>query len=492
MANIPIYGTLKNETPEGKLAVAAQILDETEEKKQSEINAETVRITEQTLEEAQKEQVKKNIGLPIYAYFNETSAEERRKSGISIDYRIFREEIKNQVGNTSIALGALNKNMGVMSVTLGYQNVTSDGFGEGMGMMPGSFFMGSMLSDHDNDTFSAIGYRNNSVYKDGPEGKSVGSFLTISIPYPYEHDIYGKNLAVFGTDDNLYIHGIGGYDGGSLNGKAPILAEHKSLQEVLTDLDTRCPTAVEDGKTYGWKDGKWVELTAPAGGYNRALYEAAGAVFNEDTGFYDLNGLNDITEAQMDKIFAAGHPSVDFDCALSSSYNIPTNEIRTNLMPNDIWGTGNRKILNLKQAFIENFVIENACLGIINGSLGISAGTTMYYAFYNCKKLRRIVVTGRGRITETAILYVNNVNTFEGAFALCAELKDIKLYGIAYDISFKDSPNLTKESILFAIKNAALKTFTLTLHATAYAMAMADEDIQAALAEKTNVSLASA
>lgn len=32
---------------------------------------------------------------------------------------------------------------------------------------------------------------------------------------------------------------------------------------------------------------------------NRALYVAAGAVYNEQTGFYELNGLTDITEEQM-------------------------------------------------------------------------------------------------------------------------------------------------------------------------------------------------
>lgn len=40
--------------------------------------------------------------------------------------------------------------------------------------------------------------------------------------------------------------------------------------------------------------------------------------------------------------------------------------------------------------------------------------------------------------------------------------------------------------------SAATNPITITLHADAYSMAMADEDIQAALAEKTNVSLATA
>ena len=36
---------------------------------------------------------------------------------------------------------------------------------------------------------------------------------------------------------------------------------------------------------------------------NRALYIAAGAVYNEKTGFYELNGLTDITEEQMKVIY---------------------------------------------------------------------------------------------------------------------------------------------------------------------------------------------
>lgn len=44
---------------------------------------------------------------------------------------------------------------------------------------------------------------------------------------------------------------------------------------------------------------------APKGGYNRALFEAAGAVYNEETGFYELNGLTDITEDEMCNIYIA-------------------------------------------------------------------------------------------------------------------------------------------------------------------------------------------
>lgn len=47
MANINIYGTLKNQTPEGVLAIAEQIMDEDLSKKQSQINQETNQAIEQ-------------------------------------------------------------------------------------------------------------------------------------------------------------------------------------------------------------------------------------------------------------------------------------------------------------------------------------------------------------------------------------------------------------------------------------------------------------
>lgn len=47
MADIDIFGTLNNATPEGVIARADQIKDETQNKKQSEINAEVKEQIEQ-------------------------------------------------------------------------------------------------------------------------------------------------------------------------------------------------------------------------------------------------------------------------------------------------------------------------------------------------------------------------------------------------------------------------------------------------------------
>jgi hypothetical protein len=72
-------------------------------------------------------------------------------------------------------------------------------------------------------------------------------------------------------------------------------------------------------------------------------------------------------------------------------------------------------------------------------------------------------------------------------------LQNIKLFQLVKSIDFKDSSLLTNASILYMVANsAASSAITITLHADAYARAMADAEIQAALTAHPNVSLASA
>ncbi len=530
MAKIPIYGTLSNETPEGKLAVAEQIFDETEGKKQSEINSETVRTTEQTLEEAEKEQVKKNIGLPIYAYYNDTSAEERKKSGVSIDLRIFQEDSKNQVGNGSIAIGALNKNTGILSVTLGYQNVTSDGFGEGIGMMPGSFFFGSQLSDRDSDTFSAIGYRNNAVYKDGPVGKRVGSYLTISVPNPYEHEVYGMNLAVFGSDENLYIHGVGGYDGGSLNGEAPILAEHKSLQEVLKDLETRVPKAIDSeideestnpvenkaiagalkaidfsamntivpinwtndvattrksipkvarksglkisytnaSKVYiveqyvgnafddaTWSNnGNWKGCRTPL----TPIFERLGVVFNDETGFYELNGINDITEYEMLEIYNCAN----LNNGLPFAGHLSTyNKCRTNI-PYIYKGDSGYSTFRT-----DRFCMRNSAVIVV---LGVICVLYDGESFSNCTKLKSVKRLANGHDYAYGDVSASITIANSKIFSECPALEDVFVAYIKTSCTiFNKSTKINYESIKFLIENTMnTQQITVTINPTTY------------------------
>lgn len=112
-------------------------------------------------------------------------------------------------------------------------------------------------------------------------------------------------------------------------------------------------------------------------------------------------------------------------------------------------------------------------------------GESFDRVFYYCGKLKKIV----------GILSFNYTfkKDMDGSFEGCALLETVSIVGLCFNVSFADSPNLSKDSILYMIQNsAAISAITITLHPTAYAMAIADDGIQAALQEKTFVSLAQA
>ena len=84
------------------------------------------------------------------------------------------------------------------------------------------------------------------------------------------------------------------------------------------------------------------------------------------------------------------------------------------------------------------------------------------------------------------IHYDNNV--FTGDYLL----NFVFLYQLGINVSFKDCPKLSRHCVRYMIENALDATITITLHPTAYDRAIADTGVQAALANKTNVSLAKA
>ena len=78
-------------------------------------------------------------------------------------------------------------------------------------------------------------------------------------------------------------------------------------------------------------------------------------------------------------------------------------------------------------------------------------------------------------------------------FSTLPKLEEVRLLGLKGNVSFAATPNLSKESILYMVQNAApTATITITLHATAYTMAKADAEITAALSRNNLVRLASA
>lgn len=205
----------------------------------------------------------------------------------------------------------------------------------------------------------------------------------------------------------------------------------------------------------------------------RDLYISAGAKYNEATGFYELNGLTDITEEQMRTIWQED---------LSGWYQ----KGRTNL-------TRNISVKGNTGGY--NGGIDIACICINNKNLqvfNLGADCFARYmdsAFRECSNLETIDTRFRVVPYDTSL----GINTFRG----CIKLKDVRFNNhylrMKATLNLYDSPLISKESVLSAITttdNASATSagfLTITLHADAYARLKDDADIITALEAKNGV-----
>lgn len=209
-----------------------------------------------------------------------------------------------------------------------------------------------------------------------------------------------------------------------------------------------------------------VGLEFVVAGALRALFVARGAVWNEKTGFYELNGLLDITEREMLTIYVVTSSS----CASKETYRFTSINFRTNFP----------EISRRVTTSLEICYHSNPQLEVCNTSR-IEHIENLTYAFGLCPKLRKIIgtlaidlITAQGKVTN--------------AFIGCTSLYEVFIKYAKLSISLSDSPALNRESILYFINNAANTTpITLTLHADAAAR-LTPEDI--ALASSKNITIA--
>lgn len=206
----------------------------------------------------------------------------------------------------------------------------------------------------------------------------------------------------------------------------------------------------------------------------RDLYISAGAKYNEATGYYELNGLTDITEEEMRTIYKyAGTPQTKAAFAYSKA--------RTNLpMPGMYNGSlyeymffdcQNLEIVNLGYRQAPAVQLQNA-VDVIGKN-----------PFEGCRKLRIIY----------GILISRNPSFVWNMFKQCEALEEVCIKQLQTSIPLSASPNLSKESVLYMITNAnppsgaAAGSIAITLHPTAYARLKDDADIVAALEAKGGI-----
>lgn len=202
----------------------------------------------------------------------------------------------------------------------------------------------------------------------------------------------------------------------------------------------------------------------------RDLYISAGAKYNEATGFYELNGLTDITEEEMRVIWQED---------LSGWYH----KGRTNLTRNIAYkGTDGGYSDGQKMSNICN---RNANLEVFNLGSDFYASYS-FVAFAGCTKLREVSPQYK-IIPYTEPLGYN-------IFSNCPALQEVRFnmqYVTRGRVLFSESPLLSKESVLSIITTMGAvpkdNPFVITLHPTAYARLKDDADIVAALEAKGGV-----
>lgn len=212
---------------------------------------------------------------------------------------------------------------------------------------------------------------------------------------------------------------------------------------------------------------------------NRALYVAAGAVYNEQTGFYELNGLTDITEEQMREIYVYTSGAINQNDLTQrfSGLNIRTNiPFKVSLGNYDSTFVMIGMCANNKNIETINFVFR---------VFPIKTG----YAFAGCSKLFSI-----NSILDFRLFEGNIVSTM---FVGCNALVHVLIHSLKTSISFPNSPLLSLESLQYLITNAAnTSAITVTVHADVYAKIQDESQTEwhalIASAQEKNITFATA
>lgn len=244
--------------------------------------------------------------------------------------------------------------------------------------------------------------------------------------------------------------------------------------------------------------GKSQELmpATPSGDPMHYLYVSAGAEYNDTgediirTGMYGdtitwkadhwwLNELGDITNEEIRTIYTCWKKTMDWGAYSQLNNNAST---RTNFPFLGLPAIGffGQTKTGSSQVFQSNRTIVKASVFWPEALYGYH---TLLEMFAYCYSLETII----------GVLGAASYGGTEGMFRLCYALKDVQITHLKQTISFVSSSKLSNASILYMIQNeAATSAITITLHADAYARAMADSEITAALEAHPNVSLASA
>lgn len=242
-------------------------------------------------------------------------------------------------------------------------------------------------------------------------------------------ELYDKEYAKWGNRDNLWRYKIW-------------------LDASIKSLDT----------LFGYKSS------------DNAMFEAIGATLNNETGLWSYNEIDDLTSNDLAMALAY--------CNITSVASVVSGQFANSKVRTNVNWQLRRVGLSLGNintfALCPNLEVLDLRAEISPASFSAEG----YSQFYGCKKLRKIL----------GIIDVSKTSYFSECFTGCVALEEVYLKGLKGSISFSSSP-LKKPCLLYMINNAGTATISMTLRPDTLAWASTDPEVQAALANKPNVTL---
>lgn len=216
----------------------------------------------------------------------------------------------------------------------------------------------------------------------------------------------------------------------------------------------------------------------------RKIFVNAGAVYDENTGYYKMNGLTDITEEQMIRIYNdTYHKFSGHDI----SYGLYGSNARTTfkILQRPTWiraVNGNNLFAGCSSLEVVNIGTEHKADSTVRSNNCTWSDMTAMFA--NCPNLKTI--TGAIQPESSSV-------SLADCFYNCSALQTVYLLNLSQNVSFADSHYLSLASIAAMIMWAdPTPNIVITLAENVYTNAIAYSGIKSALNVRKNVSLASA
>lgn len=239
--------------------------------------------------------------------------------------------------------------------------------------------------------------------------------------------------------------------GGYFTESYPTNSHHFYKRKVLVGKETAAmfkDVTAADKTTIEQQDAEWTEPSASL--IERA--EACGVVYNRKTGFFEHNGIVDLTTAEVTDMLT--HVNEIF---LPGGRRLQNLRARTNIVTASTYNKGwNADFVNLDGVCGRNQYIEVLKIG--DCQVGRESVLTCFG--HECRKLRKVI----------GELDIFNVSGIRDAFVSASCLEEITLYGLKVSISFADCPLLSLASLQYLVTNAAnTSAITVTVHPEVYA-----------------------